>query len=101
MECALTRSRIGRLTQDGIAYTLYSAQRKPLDRGVERRWTLLTLLADRDVLTGPLDLGGLLGALRKRALVSNELWVANVDFGTELVSGAGSAHIKDYDITLD
>jgi hypothetical protein len=94
-------SRIGRLHQEGVTYAIYSARRKHFDRGVERRWDLLTLVADREVLTGPLEIGALLEALRRRSLVSGELWVANVDFGTELVSGAGSTFIAGYDVSVD
>ncbi|MCG8588609.1 MAG: hypothetical protein MJE66_04895 [Proteobacteria bacterium] len=81
-------------------YDLYEAQREHLDRGVPRSWKLVTLVSQRPQLEARLELGALLQQLVERGHLDEALWVANVDLGTEVVSGSGSADVTAYRVTV-
>jgi hypothetical protein len=81
-------------------YDVYESQRKHLDGEVWREWRLITLVAREERLTGPLDIRALLMELAGQRLAAKDPWIANVDLGTEVVAGAGSAAIRAYRINV-
>lgn len=81
-------------------YDVYESPRRHLDRGAWRTWQLLTLVAREELLAGPLDLGALLNELSAQGLLANGLWIANVDLGTEVAGGSGSAVVSDYRVSV-
>jgi hypothetical protein len=93
-------ARIDALEIDG-GFDLYRAERRHDDRGVERAWTILTLVARRPRLEGAIDLGSLLIATSAAGGLDPDLWLANVDFGTEIAGGAGRVAVRGYRIEVD
>ena len=82
-------------------FDLYLAERRHIDRGVERTWRILTLVARRPRPSGSIDLGSLLRALSAAGHLDRELWLANVDLGTEIAAGSGQAAIRGYRIEIE
>jgi hypothetical protein len=88
------------LTMGGVEYDVYEAERKHLDRGVWRDWRLITLVSRKEQMAGPLEVMPLLRALSDRGRLAEALWLANLDLGTEVVAGSGSAEVVGYRVEL-
>jgi hypothetical protein len=84
----------------GVEYDLYEAERKHLDRGTWRAWSLVTLVSRERRMAGPLDVSPLLRALSEQGRLDETLWVANLDLGTEVVAGSGHAEVAGYRIEV-
>lgn len=81
-------------------YEVFESDRRHLDRGEWREWHLITLVSRVEQLVGPLDVRPLLEKLRDRGQLGPDLWLANVDLGTEVAAGSGSAELIGYSIEL-
>jgi hypothetical protein len=92
--------RLYHLGEGDGGYDVYESQRKHLDGEVWREWRLVTLVAREERLVGPLDMRALLMELAGRRLAAKDAWIANVDLGTEVVAGAGSAAIRDFRVNV-
>jgi hypothetical protein len=88
------------LGEQAGGYEVYESQREHLDRGVWREWKLVTLVARERRLAGSLDVGALLRELADQGFLVKDSWIANLDLGTEVVAGAGSAAIRGYRINV-
>jgi hypothetical protein len=80
---------------------LHRAERRHDDRGVERAWSMWTLVSRRPRPSGELDLGALLGALTEAHGLAPGLWLANLDLGTEIAGGSGRARVRAFEVILD
>jgi serralysin len=63
-------------------------------------WTYTAIVFDKDVPKGQLDLDGIFAALQKLGIVKSTEYLASVELGAEVVSGAGSLTINNLDLTL-
>jgi hypothetical protein len=94
-------SRSGALRLGADELDLHRAERRHDDRGVERAWSMWTLVSRRPRPSGELDLGALLGALREAHGLAPGLWLANVDLGTEIAAGSGRVRVRSFEVVLD
>jgi hypothetical protein len=99
MTPAGSRSGVLRLGSDEL--DLHRAERRHADRGVERAWSMWTLVSRRSRPSGELDLGALFGALVEAHGVAPDLWLANVDLGTEIAAGSGRVRVRSFEVVLD
>jgi serralysin len=62
--------------------------------------TYTALVADKDVPKGVLDIAGILKTLQAFGYVSSSDYVASIELGAEVVSGAGSLTINDLNLRV-
>lgn len=84
----------------GEAYELWIAR----DAGAQFRpgrggWTMLTFRGPGGRTRGVLDIGALLGHLSRTGLVRREESVAGVELGNEIMGGAGTTWVHQFDVT--
>jgi len=63
-------------------------------------WTYTAVVLDQDTPKGQLDIAGILTTLKGLNLVSSNDYVASVELGSEVVSGAGSLTINNLDLNV-
>ncbi|SFJ92424.1 hypothetical protein [Caulobacter sp. UNC279MFTsu5.1] len=63
-------------------------------------WTYTAVVLDQDMPKGQLDIANILTALKGLNLVSSNDYVASVELGSEVVSGAGSLTINNLDLNV-
>ena len=90
----------GELAAGSARFDVFESDREHLDRGVPRRWRLVTLVATEPRPVGALRLGDLLRTLTAQGRLKPEHWIANLDLGTEIVAGSGRAEIRRYDVEV-
>ncbi len=69
--------------------------------GVSNTWTIISLLSDKPILHGPLDVGAIIDYLVQQRLLDARLWIANFELGDEVKRGAGTAVIRNYSVTVE
>ncbi|MDR6530858.1 Ca2+-binding RTX toxin-like protein [Caulobacter rhizosphaerae] len=63
-------------------------------------WTYTAVVLDQDTPKGQIDIAGILTTLKGLNLVSSSDYVASVELGSEVVSGAGSLTINNLDLNV-
>ena len=63
-------------------------------------WTYTAVVLDQDMPKGQIDIAGILTTLKGLNLVSSTDYVASVELGAEVVSGAGSLTINNLDLDV-
>jgi Ca2+-binding RTX toxin-like protein len=63
-------------------------------------WTYTAVVLDQDTPKGQIDIANILSALHGLNLVSSSDYVASVELGSEVVSGAGSLTINNLDLNV-
>ncbi len=79
---------IGTYDQDGITGTFYHTG------------TYTALILDQDLPTATLDLKSVFDALGTLGIVSQDEWLASVQFGSEVIGGVGSLTIDRFALTM-
>jgi len=64
-------------------------------------WTLMTLVADKPILRGPFDMGEVIHFLLRGGYLDGKSTIANVELGTDIMRGAGSAVVRDFAVTVE
>jgi Glycosyl hydrolase family 12 len=69
--------------------------------GSQNTWTILTLIAEKPILHGPLDFGPIVDYLVKKGHLSTRHYIANLELGNEIQRGAGTTVVRNYNVTLE
>jgi hypothetical protein len=64
-------------------------------------WTIISLVADKPILHGPLDIGAIVGYLVQNRLLDSNLYVACLELGNEVAGGSGKTEIRNYAVHLE
>jgi Glycosyl hydrolase family 12 len=64
-------------------------------------WTIISLVSDKPILHGPLDVGAIIGYLVQNGLVDNNAYVACLELGNEVASGSGKTEIRNYAVRVE
>jgi hypothetical protein len=67
----------------------------------QNTWTIISLLADKPILHGPLDVGAIIAHLVKTGLLNQRLLIANLELGDEVQRGSGMTVIRNYSVTVE
>ena len=67
----------------------------------QNTWTIISLLADKPILHGPLDVGAIIEHLVKTGLLNQRLLIANLELGDEVQRGSGMTVIRNYSVTVE
>lgn len=79
----------------GVRYALWVADGVSLGQPQGSR-RYIAFVAEEERLSGTVDLGAFLGHLIEAGLLDPDLTLAGVEFGTEIVGGAGAITVDDY-----
>jgi hypothetical protein len=63
--------------------------------------TYTAVIMDKDMLAGTLDLGAVFARLEELGVVSQNEWLASVQFGAEVISGSGSLTVDRFELALE
>jgi hypothetical protein len=67
----------------------------------QNTWTIISLLADKPILHGPLDLGAIIDYLMENKLVDRKVWIANLELGDEVQRGSGMTVVRNFSVTVE
>jgi hypothetical protein len=69
--------------------------------GSDNTWTIISLLADKPILHGPLDVGQIINYLLKNGYLDRHAYIANLELGNEVMRGSGTTIIRNYDVKVE
>ena len=69
--------------------------------GSSNTWTIISLLADKPMLHGPLDIGAIIDYLVHARLLDSNVYVACLELGNEVASGSGRTEVRNYAVRLE
>lgn len=63
-------------------------------------WHYIAFLPERPIMDGPLDLSLFFDYLLEKKMISSDLYLSSVEFGTEVVVGTGITEVRNFKVTL-
>jgi hypothetical protein len=67
----------------------------------QNTWTILSLIAAKPILHGPLDVSAIIDFLVEKKLLDNRLLVANFELGNEIQRGSGTTVIRNFSVSVE
>jgi cellulose 1,4-beta-cellobiosidase len=64
-------------------------------------WIIISLVSDKPILHGPLDVGAIIGYLVQNRLLDGNVYVACLELGNEVASGSGRTEIRNYAVHVE
>ena len=64
-------------------------------------WTIVSLLPDKPILHGPLDIGAIISYLVQNRLLDSNLYIAVLELGNEVSYGSGKTEIRNYAVHVE
>jgi len=64
-------------------------------------WTIISLVSDKPILHGPLDIGAIIDYLVQTRLLSSDVYVACLELGNEVASGSGKTEVRNYAVRVE
>lgn len=95
-------SPVGTATIDGKSFAIYESRNHGDASGANsNRWAIISLVAERPLLNGPLDVGLIIDHLLAKGLLGRHEYVTDLELGNEVTSGAGTTAIRNYDVRVE
>jgi hypothetical protein len=95
-------SEVGKLTLQGTSYGVNLQKNHGDASGASANtWTILSFLADKPVLHGPLDLGQIIDWLLKNGYVTTKHYITNLELGDEVQRGTGTTIVRNYAVRVE
>jgi hypothetical protein len=69
--------------------------------GSSNTWTIISLVADKPILHGPLDIGAIIDYLVHNRLLDSNVYVACLELGNEVASGSGKTEVRNYAVRVE
>jgi cellulose 1,4-beta-cellobiosidase len=86
----------------GHQFRIFLANNHGDDSGANSNtWTIISLVADKPILHGPLDIGAIVGYLVQNRLLDSNVYVACLELGNEVASGSGKTEIRNYAVRVE
>ncbi len=67
----------------------------------ENRWAYITFRSTQQLMSAQIDLLHLLKYAAEQNLITTDLYVADIELGNEVMSGAGLTWVKSFNVTLE
>ena len=64
-------------------------------------WTYVAFVPHAPMLKGTLELSAFLEALQNRKILTEKMWITNVEVGDEVTDGSGVAEIQDFALRIE
>jgi hypothetical protein len=93
---------VGKTTIDGNTFNIFQNKNHGDASGANQNtWTIVSLLADKPILHGPLDIGQIIDFLLKNRYLEPRLFIANLELGDEIQRGSGTTIIRNYAVNVE
>jgi hypothetical protein len=93
---------VGKTTIQGNPFNIYMRRNHGDASGANQNtWTIVSLLAEKPLLHGPLDVGQIIDFLLKQGYLNPNLFIANLELGNEVMRGSGSAIVRNFSVTVE
>jgi hypothetical protein len=93
---------VGKTTIQGNDFSIYMRKNHGDASGAnENTWTIISLLAEKPMLHGPLDVSQIIDFLLKQGYLGPHLFIANLELGDEVMRGSGSAIVRNFAVTVE
>ena len=93
---------VGKTTIDGNAFSIFQNKNHGDASGANQNtWTIVSLLADKPILHGPLDIGQIIGYLLRNGYLEPRLFIANLELGDEIQRGSGTTIVRNYAVKVE
>jgi len=95
-------SEVAKTTIGGVEFSVILKKNHGDSSGEHQNtWTIISLLADRPLLHGPLDVGAIIDYLLANRYLDRKLYIANLELGNEVKRGSGTTVIRNYAVTIE
>jgi Glycosyl hydrolase family 12. len=95
-------SEVGKMTVQGNTYAVNLKKNHGDASGVNQNtWTIISLLAEKPVLHGPLDIGQIVDYLLKNGYMEPRHYIANLELGDEVMRGTGTTVVRNYSVRVE
>jgi len=95
-------SEVGKATIGGNTFSVNMSKTHGDASGVNTNtWTIISLLADKPVLHGPLDVSAIIDYLIEKRLLDRRLLIANLELGDEVQRGSGITIVRNFAVTVE
>jgi hypothetical protein len=78
-----------------------SMTRRHVGLANQNTWTIVSLLADKPIMHGPLDIGRIIDFLLKNGYLEPRLFIANLELGDEIQRGSGTTITRNYAVNAE
>ena len=95
-------SEVAKATVQGNTFSV-NLQKNHGDASGEHQntWTIISLLAEKPRLHGPLDVGQIIDWLLKNGYLTDKHYVANLELGDEVQRGTGTTIVRNYAVKVE
>ncbi|MBN2573769.1 MAG: hypothetical protein JXP73_04325 [Deltaproteobacteria bacterium] len=95
-------SEVGKMTVQGTSFAINLKKDHGDASGQNpNTWTIISLLAERPILRGPLDVGQIIDYLVQNGYLSKHDYIANLELGNEVMRGSGTTVIRNYAVHVE
>jgi hypothetical protein len=95
-------SEVGKTTVQGTTYSVNLSKNHGDASGANQNtWTIISLLAEKPVLHGPLDVGQIIDYLLKNGFLTPRHSIANLELGDEVQRGTGTTVVRNYAVKVE
>jgi hypothetical protein len=95
-------SVVAKATIGGNQFRIYFANNHgDISGASSNTWTIISLVADKPILHGPLDIGAIIDYLLQTRLLDGNVYVACLELGNEVASGSGKTEVRNYAVHLE
>ena len=93
---------MGKTTIGGNGFSIFQNKNHGDASGANQNtWTIVSLLADKPILHGPLDIGQIIDFLLKNSYLDSRLFIANLELGDEIQRGSGTTIVRNYAVNVE
>jgi hypothetical protein len=95
-------SEVGKTTVQGTTYSVNLSKNHGDASGANQNtWTIISLLAEKPVLHGPLDVGQIIDYLLTNGFLTPRHSIANLELGDEVQRGSGTTVVRNYAVKVE
>jgi hypothetical protein len=94
---------VGKMTVDGHAFGINMRKNHGDASGDygNNKWTYISLIAEKPILHGPLDIGQIIARLIEQGHLTPKLYIANLELADEVQRGSGTTIVSDYAVHVE
>jgi hypothetical protein len=93
---------VGKATIDGNTYSIfYKKDHGDASGAHTNTWSIISLLADKPILHGPLDVSQIIDYLLKNQFLDPKVYVSSLELGNEVMRGSGTTVVRNYAIACE
>jgi hypothetical protein len=95
-------SEVDKVTLRGNTYSVVMKKNHgDASGGSSNLWTIVTFIADKPILHGPLDFSPIIDYLLDKGYVRRDQLIANLELGDEVMRGSGTTIVRNYAVTVE